>query len=73
MREGEGGSNVMAMKDAHRCFAACFFGGAEYRLETSVPRVGILKPKQEVRGKEGLVGCAKRKTLSRHMSELQWE
>ena len=26
MREGGGGSNVMAMKDARRCFAACFFG-----------------------------------------------
>ena len=27
MEEGGGGSNAMAMKDAHRCFAACFFGG----------------------------------------------
>ena len=27
MREGGGGSNVMAMKDARRCFAACFFEG----------------------------------------------
>ena len=26
MREGGGGTNVMAMKDARRCFAACFFG-----------------------------------------------
>ena len=49
MREGGGGSNVMAMKDARRCFAACFFlGGRGCRLETSVPRVGMLKPKQEV-------------------------
>ena len=27
MREGGGGSNVMAMKDARPCFAACFLGG----------------------------------------------
>ena len=59
MGEGGGGSNAMAMKDAHRCFAACFFGGAEYRLETSVPRVGILKPKQEVRGTGGWGLCQK--------------
>ena len=26
MREEGGGSNVMAMKDALRCFAACFLG-----------------------------------------------
>ena len=53
MGEVGGGSNPMAMKDAHRRFAACLFGGAEYRLETSDPRVGILKPKQEVRGTGG--------------------
>ena len=27
MEEGGGGSNVMAMKDAHRCFAACSLEG----------------------------------------------
>ena len=27
MGEGGGGSNAMAMEDAHRCFAACFWGG----------------------------------------------
>ena len=59
MGEGGGGSNVMAMKDAHRCFASCFCGGAEYRLETSVPRVGILKPKQEGRGTGGWGLCQK--------------
>ena len=48
MEEGGGGSNAMAMEDAHRCFAACFWGGRGYGLETGVPRVGILKPKQEV-------------------------
>ena len=43
-----------------------FRGGRGYRcrLETSVPRVGILKPKQEVRGKGGTGGCAKSKARS---------
>ena len=47
-----------------------FWGGREGRLETSVPKVDILKPKQEVRGKRGLgavpkakLGLALRKSL----------
>ena len=43
-----------------------FLGARECRLETSVPKVNILKPKQEVRGKAGLGagGCAKGKARS---------
>ena len=63
MGEGGGGSNVVAMEDAHRWFATCFSGCRGCRLETSVPRVCILKPKQEVRGK-GAGGCAKSKARS---------
>ena len=29
MGEGGGGSNDMAMNDAHRCFAACFWGAGD--------------------------------------------
>ena len=38
-----------------------FWGGRECRLETSVPKVDILKPKQEVRGKGGLGAVPKAK------------
>jgi len=38
-----------------------FLGGRGCRLETCVPRVVILKPKQEVWGKEGLVAVPKAK------------
>jgi len=52
-----------------------FLGGRECRLETSAPKVDILKPKQEVRGKRGLgavpkakLGLALPKSLSLSLS-----
>ena len=58
--KGGGGSNVMAMKDAHRCFAACSFGrqgiqirdkcseGGHIETKTRSGRKGGLKPRPKL-------------------------